>query len=170
MPTGTTLLGLTLNDWAAIATMVNGVTVVVLVVVNILYVRTANRQTQAALTQAQAALAQAKEGQRQADSASESLRLLKAQLSDQSHRELVRAISILDEVQNEVMFWTGITDNKWGMAPANVNLLPDDSTIVLLQAGRISLELRKEVGETFRMIANANYQIPEFLVAPQTYR
>ena len=63
MPTNHTIFGPALADWAAIATIVNGIIVVVLVGINILYLKSANKQVQAAL-------AQAKEGQRQADAAS----------------------------------------------------------------------------------------------------
>jgi hypothetical protein len=165
-----TFFGLALTDWAAIATIVNGLTVLILVVINVLYLKSANRQAEAALRQAEAALAQAKEGQRQADAASESLRLLKGQLSEQNHRDLLRAIAILDEMKLDVMFWADITDNKWGMAPETVHLLPDDWSVILLQAGRVSLDLRKETLEAFRMIGNAQYQISSFLSRPQNYR
>ena len=156
-------LGLPLSDWAAIATLVNGVTVVILVVINILYLRSANRQ-------ALAASAQARESQRQADAASESLKLLQSQLSEQNHRELVQAMSVLNEVKLSVMFWTDITDNKWGTAPDEVHLLPDDWSLVLLQAGRVSQELRGEVLEAFRMVGNAQYQISSFLGVPLNAR
>jgi hypothetical protein len=36
-----------------------------------------------------------------------------------------------------------------GMAPETVNLLPEDWSVVLLQAGKISLELRKEVLDAY---------------------
>jgi hypothetical protein len=163
VPTSHTIFGPALADWAAIATIVNGITVVLLVGVNILYLKSANKQVQAAL-------AQAKEGQRQADAASESLRLLKAHSSEQSHRDLVRAIAILDEVNLSAMFWSNITDNKWGMAPPVVKLLPEDWSLILLQAGKVSSELRKEVLESFRMVANAQYQISSFLSLPVNYR
>jgi hypothetical protein len=82
----------------------------------------------------------------------------------------VRAIAILDDVRLAAMFWADITDNKWGMAPETVKLLPDDWSAVLLQAGKVSSELRKEALEAFRTIANANYQISSFLSKPQNYR
>lgn len=53
MPTTShTIFGPALADWAAIATIVNGITVVVLVVINVLYLKSANKQARAALAQA----------------------------------------------------------------------------------------------------------------------
>ena len=48
-------LGLRLDKSAAIATIVNGLMVLVLVIINVLYLRSANKQAKAALAQADAA-------------------------------------------------------------------------------------------------------------------
>lgn len=154
------LWGLSLADWA---TIVNAAALVVLVVINILYLRSANRQ-------AAASMAQAKESQRQADAATESLRLLKTESEQRNAEELIRAIAILHAIRHDVAFWTPIVKDKWGMAPSTVHLLPLDWPIVVYRAGRISAELRKEVLILQNYLANANYQITEFLSAHPQFR
>lgn len=120
--------------------------------------------------QYKAATASVAVAQRQADAATENLRLLRAQLLDDHHRELLRAISILDDIRAQVRYWIGISDNKWGSVNQASAILPGDSNVMLVQAGRHSKDLRNQVRETFRMLANADQQIAHFYVQPQNYR
>jgi hypothetical protein len=106
----------------------------------------------------------------QADSASGSLRLLRTQWLAERHRELLRGISILDEIRSQVRYWADITDSKWGTATEASAILPADSNTVLIQAARHSKDLRNEVRETFRMLANADRQIAHFYSQPHNYR
>lgn len=99
---------------------------------------------------------------RQADSASESFRLLRTQWFEERRRELLRAISILDEIRYQSTHWKEISDNKWGAVNSASTIMPPDSNLVLIQAARHSNELRTEVRETFRLLSTADYQIARF--------
>jgi hypothetical protein len=100
--------------------------------------------------------------EQQANSASDSLRLLRTQWLEERRRELLRAVSILDEIRFQSTHWKEISDNKWGSVNEASSIMPPDSNLVLIQAVRHSNELRSEVRETFRLLANADYQIARF--------
>lgn len=152
-----TILGFSLEEWAAIATFVNGVTVLVLVVINILYLRSTNKQV--------------KEARRQADVASDSLKLLKEQSNQKDAQELIRVIAILHDVRNDVNFWQPIVKDKWGMWPEKpVNFFPGDWSAVVYQAGQISAELRNDVKVLETFLSNATYQMQLFLSGQVNYR
>src|ERR1700674_1431525 len=106
MQPGRTIFGFSLEEWAAIATVVNGITVVVLVFINILFLRSTNKQVKASI-------AQADEGRLQADAATESLKLLKAQSDQATAQELIRTLAILHGIQAEVMFWQPVVKDQF---------------------------------------------------------
>jgi len=85
-------------------------------------------------------------------------------------KELIRVITILQAMQEEVGRWRGIAKDRWGMAPPTVKLLPDDWATVIYEAGEISAELRQKVEEVGRELANANALIMDFLTPPPTFR
>lgn len=106
---------------------------------------------------------QAAETKRQADVATESLRLLRLQSREQQLRELWRVLPILDAVQGQVQYWLSLfNDNKWNSVNKASKMMPADSSGVLTQAARHSNELWIEVRETFRMLTDADYQIDRF--------
>jgi len=151
-----TLLGLSITDWTSI---VSALTVVVLVFVNAYYLKIANRQ-------AEAANAQARESQRQADAAMESLTLLKADAQQHTAQELTRVIAILRGMSADVALWKPIVKDRWGTAPSTIHLIPDDWPLVVYYAGKVSPELREKVLDVYTKLANANYQITQFLSTP----
>jgi hypothetical protein len=83
---------------------------------------------------------------------------LQTQWLEERHRELLRAMSVLDDIQNQVKNWKDISENKWGTVTQATKIMPADSNTVLIQSARHSKELRIDVRETFRMIANADDQ------------
>jgi hypothetical protein len=85
-------------------------------------------------------------------------------------RELVRVVTVLRATQKEVLTWLDITDNKWGMAPATVKLLPDDWGSVVFVADSISAELRATVDSLSEHLSEANSLITRFLGAPVNFR
>lgn len=85
-------------------------------------------------------------------------------------RELVRALTVLRATQSEVLTWLDITDNKWGMAPATVKLLPDDWGSVVFVVGSISSGLRATVDRLSEHLSEANSLITRFLSAPVNFR
>jgi hypothetical protein len=106
---------------------------------------------------------QVTETKRQADTASESVRLLKLQSQEQQLRELWRVLPILDDIQVQVRYWLNLFgDNKWNSVNSATKIMPTDSSSVLTQAARHSNELWNEVRDTFRKIMNADYQIDRF--------
>ncbi|HEY4050051.1 MAG TPA: hypothetical protein VGM27_24580 [Acidobacteriaceae bacterium] len=150
-----TVLGLNISDWVAI---VNAVTVLILVFVNIYYLKIARDQ-------AEAARAQAKESQRQADVAMENLKLAKAQAEQQAAQELTTTIAILRGLVVDVSFWLPIVKEKGKTAPSTVRLVPDDWPLVVFHAGRVSAEFREKALAVHSMLANANYHITRFLAS-----
>jgi len=105
--------------------------------------------------------------EQQANAASESFQLLRAQSFEERRRELLRAISILHDIRYESTQWKDISDNKWGTVSSASNIMPPDSNVVLIQASRHSNELRSEVREAFRLLANADYQIARYYSVDQ---
>ncbi len=128
------------------------------------------RQLSAMEKQAKAAVDSVALSQQQAEMATENLRIVRAQLLDEQHRELLRAISILDEIRLQARYWSDISDRKWGAVNEASAILPEDSHVVLVQAGRHSRELRKEVRETFRMVVEADRGIAQFYGQQMAYR
>jgi hypothetical protein len=122
-----------------------------------------NRRREETLTQLRALNLQAEAAKRQADSSSESLHLLKMQAQEQQLRELWRVLPILDEIQGQMRYWKNLFDeNRWNSVNEATRIMPVDSSIVVIQAGRHSNELWIEVRETFQMITKADYQISQF--------
>jgi hypothetical protein len=111
-----------------------------------------------------------KEGQRQADAAMESLKLLKVQSEQKDAQELARVLFILNDMQSNLMFWMPIAKDQWGTAPETVKLLPDDWSSVFYQAGKASIELRTEVQTIQKHLTEANLQIARFLSKPPNCR
>jgi len=68
--------------------------------------------------------------EQQANSASESFKLLRTQWFEERRRELLRAISILDDIRYESTQWKDISDNKWGTVSSASSILPPDSNVV----------------------------------------
>jgi hypothetical protein len=118
MQAGHAILGLNISEWAAI---VNAVTVVILVFINIDYLRIAKHQ-------AEATHAQAKESQRQADVAMENLKLAEAQAEQLAAQELT-TVAILRGIVVDVTFWLPIVKENWKTAPSSVRLVPGDHLI-----------------------------------------
>jgi len=100
---------------------------------------------------------------KQADSSSESLRLLKVQGQEQQLRELWRSLLILDEIRVQIRFWVNLFDeNRWNAVNEASKIMPVDSSAVFNQAARHSNELWNKVRETFRMVTNADYQLSRY--------
>jgi hypothetical protein len=116
--------------------------------------------------------AQADAANKQANVAMESLQLLKLQAQEQQLRELWRVLPILDDIRAQVRYWSGLFDeSKWGTVNTASRIMPADSSAVLIQAARQSNELWTEVRETFRLVANADYQIERYYAVDRpTYR
>jgi hypothetical protein len=150
-----TILGLNISEWAAI---VNAVTIVILVFVNMYYLIIARDQVEAAR-------AQAKESQRQADVAMENLKLAKAQAEQRAAQELTTTIAILRGIVVDVAFWLPIVKENGKTAPSSIRLVPDDWPLVVFHAGRVSGELREKALAVHAMLANANYHITRFLAS-----
>jgi hypothetical protein len=108
---------LNVSEWAS---LVNAVTVVILVIINAYYLKIAKAQVEAAN-------AQARESQRPAGAATENLKLSQAQVQQQAAHELTTVLSLLHGVIADVAFWTPIVKERWNTAPATVRLVPDDS-------------------------------------------
>lgn len=155
MQTDHTILGLNISEWAAI---VNAVTVVILVFVNIYYLKIAKHQ-------AEAARIQAIESQRQADVAMKNLKLATTQAEQQAAQELTTVIAILRGIGVDVAFWLPIVKDNWKTAPSTVQLVPHDWPLVVYHAGRVSIELREKALTVHSMLANANYHITRFLAS-----
>jgi hypothetical protein len=147
--------GLQISDWAA---LVNAVTVVILVVVNIRYLKIASEQTTAANVQA-------RESQRQADVAAENLKLAQTQADRQGAQELTTTIALLRGIVLDVAFWLPIAKDRGKTAPATVRLVPDGWPLIVFQASRVSPELREKALAIHAMLAGANYHITRFLAS-----
>jgi hypothetical protein len=85
-------------------------------------------------------------------------------------RELVRVLTVLRATQKDVLNWLDITNNKWGMAPATLKLLPDDWGSVVYVASSISPELRATVDFLSEHLSEANSLVTRYLGAPVNFR
>ena len=150
-----TIAGLHISEWAAI---VNAVTVVILALVNICYLKIARDQTRAASIQA-------RESQRQADVAMENLKLAKAQAHQQAAQELTTAIALLRGIILDVALWLPIVKEQGKTAPSTVRLVPDGWPLIVFHASRVSREHREKALAIHGMLANANYHITRFLAS-----
>jgi hypothetical protein len=110
------------------------------------------------------------QSQRQADAAIESLKILREKSIYEDEQQIIRACDLLQASQREVLTWRGFMKDKWGMAPSSARLLPDDWSMIVYQAGKISVDLAKRVTEVGNRIAEANAKINNFLIVDPTYR
>ena len=85
-------------------------------------------------------------------------------------RELIRVITVLRALQSDVLFWRDIVKDKWGRAPDDVNLVPEEWPTIIFQAGEISPDLRRQVENVGNTLAQANATISEFLAAQANFR
>lgn len=85
-------------------------------------------------------------------------------------RELVRALTSLRASEQEVRNWLDLTDNKWGMAPPSVRLLPDDWGNVVYVAGMVSDEVRSDLDSLSQKLSEANSLIGRFLGMQVNFR
>jgi len=156
MPTNHIFLGLSLENWAAIATIANVATVVVLVVINILYLKSAR-------TQANASIEQAKQSQRQADAASDSLRILQEKSVHEQDEQLVRVGVVLQSLLLKVSWWRYVVNDKCAAAPPTVKFLPDDWHSIVYNVGRLSAQLRDDIYFVGMHLADATAAITRIL-------
>ena len=78
-------------------------------------------------------------------------------------RELVQALTSLRATEQELRNWLDLTDNKWGMAPPSVKLLPDDWGNVVYTAGTVSDDVRSDLDSFSSKLSEANSLIGRFL-------
>jgi hypothetical protein len=88
----------------------------------------------------------------------------------ESKRELVQALTSLRASEQEVRKWLDLTDNKWGMAPPSVKLLPDDWGNVVYVAGMVSDEVRSDLDSLLQKLSEANSLIGRFLGMQVNFR
>ena len=163
MPTNHIFLGLSLENWAAIATIANVATVVVLVGINILYLKIAR-------TQASASIEQAKQSQRQADAASEGLRILQEKSAHEQDEQLVRVGVVLQSLLLKVSWWRDMLKDKCTAAPPTVKFLPDDWHSIVYNVGRLSAQLREDIYFVGMHLADATAAITGILNMPPDRR
>jgi hypothetical protein len=89
---------------------------------------------------------------------------------DENKKELVKAITLLHSMQSEVTSWRDVLKDKWGIAPPKVKLLPDDWSVVLCAAEKISGVLRMKADVLETEIVKANSLIAQFLNMPLSSR
>jgi len=112
-------LGFTPTEWSALASIVNAVLVLALVVVNIFYTRSATKQAAATHEQAVAT-------REQASLANETINMTSAQLKQQSKLKLTEIIIDFRRLEMQLGYWSDKVRTKWGQGmPPLGNLLPD---------------------------------------------
>jgi len=104
------------TEWTALAAVVNVAVVIGLAIINILYLRSARRQADAAKEQADAARAQA-------EAASQSIRLLQVQADDQAQLNLIQTVTDLRAMQARLVGWPKMLYENWGVLPKSVTVL-----------------------------------------------
>lgn len=95
---------------------------------------------------------------------------LKNDSGQENKRELIWVLTVLRDLQNNVLFWREILKDKWGRAPETVNLMPEDWSIVIYQSEKISADTRNEVETVGSSLAQANSLITQFLSMQANFR
>jgi hypothetical protein len=81
-----------------------------------------------------------------------------------------KLLTSLRASEREVRNWLDLTDNKWGMAPPSVKLLPDDWGNVVYIAGMVSDEVRSDLDSLSQKLSEANSLIGRFLGMQVNFR
>ena len=147
------------GNWEAVAVWIEAVALVAIFTLDLSEFR---RQGKERKEQHDETIKQMKIMEKQADATVESVQLLQKQWNEEHRRELTRAITILEDISYQALFWRDITDNKWGSINRASAIVPPDADVVVIQAGRFSNDLRDDVRNTFRTLANVDYQISRF--------
>jgi hypothetical protein len=145
---------LTPTEWTAIGTVVNAGVVIVLAVINIFYLRSARRQADAATKQADAARGQA-------EAASQSIRLLQAQMDDQARLNLIQTVTDLRAMHVALADLPRILRHDWGTLPKSVRLLPAHwaSMVHVIEKNAPDERPRLSVIETTLLAANEKLKV-----------
>jgi hypothetical protein len=155
MPPAHVFLGLKLEEWAALATIANVLTVVVLIVVNILYLKAANKQASAAATQAA-------QSQLQATAAQANINFLKARLEEEVGVGRNMVLSAIDGAINSIGYWHSrpLTDlSRASSLPDPGDIVPRDASSILDHARRISPNVGRLVSEGFDNLGLVKHEI-----------
>jgi len=157
------LLGRSPGWWTAVAAIVNVLVVVILVVINFRYMRSAAKQAGAALEQAKAA-------EKQAAAALESIDLVKRQMRDQEKLKRIEAVIDLHRLRMQLDWWIPKLEGSWGQLPPPESFLPDNWASIVFVV-ETALPGRKEnlaVIET--KVRNAENLVKTELKKPQNYQ
>ena len=148
-----------MTKYEAVAVWLEGIALVLILLLDFSeYVRQGSDRKQ----QHTEMLEQLKIMKQQANATIDAVVAAQQQRLEEQHRELLRAISILDDIRYQSTYWREISDNSWGAVNEASSIMPPDSDVVLIQAARHSNDMRNEVRETFRMLSNADAQIVHF--------
>jgi hypothetical protein len=88
----------------------------------------------------------------------------------ENKKELQKAISLLHQMKSKVAYWRDIVKDKWGMAPPEVKLLPDDWPTVVSAADKVSSKLRDQADALEDELIQVNGLITQFLNMEVNYR
>ena len=165
MPTNHNFLGLSIQEWAALATIVSGIAVIVLIFVNVLYLRTAKRQTKAIQRQAT-------ESQRQADAANNTLEFLRQESKEKDLEQVTSICLTLKTTLERVMDVKGLISSigKPGVRASWVKIVPYDWSSILSEAGRISEELYARTSAVGEQLRKAEQELTWCVEVEPTYK
>lgn len=165
VPMNHTFLGPNIQEWAALATIVSVGMVVVLIVVNILYLKAANKQVEASNKQAT-------ESQRQADAARDSLQLVRREFEDKDLEQLTIVCLMLKSTQDRVLEVKGFLSSiaNPGVTSAWVKIVPDDWWRVVIEAGAISADLYERTSSVGTQLKKAERMLAWFIETDATFR
>jgi hypothetical protein len=180
----TLLLGRSPDWWTAVATIVNSVTVIILVWINFRYMRSAAKQAHAAADQADAAhdqaaaaLEQARAAEKQTAAAMENIELVKKQMRDQEMLKRTEAVIDLRRLRLLLDWWIPKLEGSSGQLPPFERFLPDNwSSIVFIleralparKQDLIVIETKVSNAENLvktELKKSANYQYPDVFKA-----
>jgi hypothetical protein len=173
LPSEHIFLHLTLSEWAAVATIVNTLTVCVLILINIGYLRAANNQAEASLRQATAASEQVTESRAQVKLAQDNIEFLRNRLNEDLVFGRDHVLNAIKSAMIRITYWKGLPLTELRVAssfPDSHDLVPSDVAIVAEHARRISSEVGQHVTQGFdylelarneiERLRNANVAIP----------
>jgi len=151
------------TEWTALAAVVNVAVVIGLAIINILYLRSARRQADAAKEQADAARAQA-------EAAFQSIRLLRSQADDQARLNLIQTVTDLRAMDVRLADLPRMLRESSGRLPTTVKLLPTHWASMVHVIERNVPEEMQRVALIEKSLLAADERLKLELASPSNYR
>jgi len=119
------ILGFSATEWTALTAIINTAAVIVLVLVNIFYLRSVKTQANAGVSQASAA--------------SDNIQLLKSQIQDQTSLKLTEILIDFRRLLMRLEWWTPKVRDGWGALPSELAFFPTTAQLPSVRVPTMAL-------------------------------